>query len=221
MMLFAAMLSSYPILLVVMSWLMDWWPFLADLCFTLFCTWYQHIVCCSLFIMADDIHTQLCSCLENWYVGNCNSDVMSFTHTSIWRQVCNYVEFSYKKMKGIFFLDQMKEWHSMLPGSTHESSNFAITLVYFKPNQSNEVDKRKAAAHVKVQDMFKDCFHDVNHASMIDVAMKTFPIMAIFLSQKKKAIRKQKLPLSKQKVPLSKQQIIFCDNKSRQNLVIV
>jgi hypothetical protein len=111
-------------------------------------------------------------------------------------------------MKHIFFLEGLEEWHSVLTESKCDSSDCSITLVSFKPNQSNEEDKRKLSAHEKVQKMFHSCFHTVNHES-IDAAMKTFPTMAIFLSLRKKASRKWKQPPSKD-------QMIFDDNNSRQ-----
>ena len=93
------------------------------------------------------------------YIGDTPSDKF-YPYFNL--EVCNYIEFPYREIISIFYLDQMKDWHSVLPGSTHDSSKYVITLVSFKPNQRNDDDKRKEHAHLLVQGMYKDCFHDVN-----------------------------------------------------------
>ena len=71
----------------------------------------------------------------------------------------------------------------MLKESKHQSSNYVIALVSFKPTQSRDDKDSRQIAHTKVHNMFKECFHDGN-MNKIDVCMNTFPMMAIFLSKK-------------------------------------
>ena len=122
-------------------------------------------------------------------------------------EVCNYIEFPFKEMINIFSLNQMMQWHSALKGSKHQSSDYAITLVSFKPIMSNDGEDRRQIAHLKVHEMFKDCFHD-GSMNKIDVCMKTFPMMAIFFSKKMKVIH------NKRKLSASKQNTGSCKDKS-------
>ena len=74
-----------------------------------------------------------------------------------------------------------------MEGSKGKVHDYVITLVSFKPiERTDDKDKRVIAqieiAHEKVRGMFSDCFHDDN-MKKIDVCMKTFPTMAIFLSK--------------------------------------
>ena len=77
---------------------------------------------------------------------------------------------------------------------------YVITLVSFKPSVTVvDDDERRQTAHTKVCDMFKECFHD-GDINKIDLCLKTFPMMAIFLSKKVKGNHnKRKLPASKKK----------------------
>ena len=97
------------------------------------------------------------------------------------------MEFPFKEMNNIFYLEQMMQWAAPLEGSKGKVNDYVITLVSFKPiEHTDDKDKRVIAqieiAHKKVRGMFSDCFHDDN-MKKIDVCMKTFPMMAIFLSK--------------------------------------
>ena len=117
------------------------------------------------------------------------------------------MEFPFKEMIDIFYLKQMMQWNAALKGSKHQSSDYAITLVSFKPIKSIDDKDRRQIAHTKVHDMFKECFHDGN-MNKVDVCMKTFPMMAIFLS------KKVKFNPNKRKLPASKQNTGSCKEKS-------
>ena len=89
-----------------------------------------------------------------------------------------------------------------------ESSDYVITLVSIKPIKSIvDDDDRRQTAHTKVCDMFKECFHDEN-MKKIDLCMKTFPMMIIFLSKIVKGNH------NKRKLPASKQNMGSCKKKN-------
>ena len=83
--------------------------------------------------------------------------------------MCDFIKFPFKEMINNFSLNQMMQWHSALKGSKCQSSNYAITLVSFKPITSNEGDERRQIAHMKVREMFKDCFHDDSMNKVKDI----------------------------------------------------
>ena len=197
------MLSYHHIVLFVVSWLMDWWPiFSTDLCFFHFALSTELLIPS---IMAHWPHTELLDHLTNWFVGDykCEEFYKLFN-----LEVCDYVKLPFKEMINIFSLDPLMQWHSALKGSKRQSSNYAITLVSFKPIASNDGDDRRQKAHMKVHEMFKDCFDD-GSMNKVDVCTKTFPMrMAIFLSKKMKTFH------NKRKLPASKQNTGSCKEKS-------
>ena len=142
-------------------------------------------------------HTELLDCLQEWYVSDYDSEEFYGLFNL---DACEYIKFLYREMTEIFELQQMREWTAALNESKHQSSDYVITLVSFKPTVSIvDNDKRRETAYTKVRDMFKDCFHDGN-MNKIDLCLETFPTMAIFLSKKVKGnCNKKKLPASKQK----------------------
>ena len=156
-------------------------------------------------IMGLRPHTKLLECLEEWYVGDYDSEEF-FRLFNL--EECDYIEFLYRKMSKIFQLEQMMEWNAVLNESKLQSSNYVTTLVSFKPTVSIVDDNdRRQKAHTKVCDMSKECFHDGN-MNKIELFMKTFPMMAIFLSKKVKGNH------NKKKLPASKQNKDSCKKKS-------
>ena len=96
----------------------------------------------------------------------------------------------------------------MLRKTKDQSLNYVITLDSFKPIMSNEGDKWKlTTTHMKVDEMFKGCFHDDNIDDKIDVAMK---------KNMKDGSKQKKLPTLKQNTGLSKEQSSIFDNNQRQ-----
>ena len=144
-------------------------------------------------------HTELLKRLEHWFIGDYESEEF---YKLFNLEECDYVEFSFKEMNNIFYLEQMTQWAAPLEGSKGKVDDYVITLVSFKPiERTDDKDKRVIAqielAHEKVRDMFKDCFH-CDNKEKIDVCMKTFPTMAIFLSKRPKSNRnKRALPTMK------------------------
>ena len=83
--------------------------------------------------MGQGPHTELLECLDEWYVGDYDSEQF---YKLFNLEECNYIEFLFKEMINIFHLKQMMEWNAALKESKHQSSDYVITLVSFKPIES-------------------------------------------------------------------------------------
>ena len=150
-------------------------------------------------------HTELLKHLEHWFIGDYESEDF---YKLFNLEECDYMEFPFKEMNNIFYLEQMTQWAAPLEGSKGKVHDYVITLVSFKPKEhTDDKDKRVIArielAHEKVREMFKE---------KINVCMKTFPTMAIFLSKQQKSNRNKKMLPSKEK----KEKGSIFDTASRQ-----
>ena len=139
--------------------------------------------------MGLGLHTKLLERLNKWYVSDYDSEEFYRLFTL---EECHYVEFTFREMEEIFQLEQMMEWNAALKENKVHKSDYVIMLVSFKPIVSfDNDDNRRQKTHTKVREMFKECFHDDN-MEKIDLCMKTFPMMAIFLLKKVKANHNKK-----------------------------
>ena len=94
-------------------------------------------------------HTELLQCLQQWYVGDYDSEEFYGLFNL---DDCEYVEFTFREMTEIFELEQMREWNAALNESKHQSSENVITLVSFKPSVSNiDDDKRRETAYTSLR----------------------------------------------------------------------
>ena len=65
-------------------------------------------------IMGQGPHAKLLECLEEWYVGNYDSEQF---YKLFNLEDCDYVKFLFKEMINIFQLEQMMEWNAALKES--------------------------------------------------------------------------------------------------------
>jgi hypothetical protein len=142
------------------------------------------------FAMANPCANELCTSLSGTSVGNRSGEEF-YNYFNL--MTCDYVEYSFNEMKDIFYLPGMDNWRSVLKESDRHAGDVTITLVSFQPYIGKQ-SKRQLTAFEKVNKMFISCFDSADHKH-INAAMKTFPTMGIFLSLKKKANRKRKLPV--------------------------